>query len=155
MSKGSRLSSCNISTNRWNWRCSVKRVRNWKSHTPCRHTPAIFNCTLHFSAQALFTGGPIFPAPDEDFVRRMGPTPPVDELLVPKPSSMNRLRPRTILRSLRSRRSSNASAGSSTVNSEMCSCESTRWYVALYKAARNGSDCLGRFVLLDEGDIQP
>ena len=127
-----------------------------KPYPPREPTPAIFNCTLHFSAQALFTGGPIFPAPDEDFVRRMGPTPPpLDEPLVPKPSSINRLRPRSILRSLRSRRSSNASAGSSTVNSEMCSCESTRWYVAVYKAAGNGLDCWGRFVWLDEWDLHP
>ena len=97
-------------------------------------TPAIFKSFLHLSNQARSAGGPNFPPVAFPFdlpfaavraVVRLTRPPPWDTAPSPNPSDMKAVWPSSIARSLRSRRSSKASAGSSTVSSEMEGFEST------------------------------
>jgi hypothetical protein len=108
-------------------------------------TPAIFRSFLHLSSQARSAGGPNFP-PVAAFpfvlacvavraVLRLTRPPPWDTAPSPNPSDIKAVWPSSITRSLRSRRSSKASAGSSTVSSETEGFDSTYSYIALYNAA--------------------
>lgn len=88
------------------------------------HTPAIFKSRLHFSTQGLSAGGPSLP-----FFLTPSFSPG------PNPSRLNCSCFSSISRSFLSRRSSNASDGSSTVNSATVSLETIFAYIALYRAA--------------------
>lgn len=99
-------------------------------------TPAIFSSFLHRSSHARSAGGPNLPPaaaaaaaffPFSLAGVRVRPTrpPPWDTTSELKPSDIKAAWPSSIARSLRSRRSSKASAGSSTVNSATEGCART------------------------------